>query len=349
MHVLAAGACWGSNREACSTAPSRRFHWGSVGIDVVVDDKCGRRVRVDVCAYVAMCLHDALVRFEMCVGVCVWLRVCGRAVQISEASKQLSKAMRRSGGADRFQEMYAEGLLRQKHRLAAVRSVTHPHPLPAPATGTPVWHVLKPLTLTMPAWLGCSIAVQDNNKATEELTKADLEECTFRPNITPWPGMEGVSQMPVGALPSPRSPPISSINVPPPPLLPFNPTSTTRTFSLHPHIRCLVSPDSSEYRWTVTMVCVQVHERLYANAFNRGVNTVSDADLGPMLGEEGAPTPAMDAYVSAASLCNRGVRARERCGVVRGSLKLTALWFHFFVISVCRSRRYVQGGELYLI
>jgi len=131
---------------------------------------------------------------------------CTFSPQISEASKQLSKAMRRSGGADRFQEMYAEGLLRQKHRLAA-----------------------------------------DNNKSAEELTKADLEECTFRPNITPWPGMEGVSQMPV-------------------------------------------------------------HERLYANAFNRGVNTVSDAELGPMLGEEGVPTPAMDA-----------------------------------------SRRYVQGGELYLI
>lgn len=43
------------------------------------------------------------------------------AMQISEASKALSKAMRRSGGADRFQEMYAEGLLRQKHRAAAVR------------------------------------------------------------------------------------------------------------------------------------------------------------------------------------------------------------------------------------
>ncbi len=42
-------------------------------------------------------------------------------MQISEASKALSKAMRRSGGADRFQEMYAEGLLRQKHRAAAVR------------------------------------------------------------------------------------------------------------------------------------------------------------------------------------------------------------------------------------
>ena len=46
---------------------------------------------------------------------------CPRVVcQISEASKELSKAMRRSGGSDRFQEMYAEGLLRQKHRLAAV-------------------------------------------------------------------------------------------------------------------------------------------------------------------------------------------------------------------------------------
>ena len=42
----------------------------------------------------------------------------------------------------------------------------------------------------------------------------------------------------------------------------------------------------------------QVHERLYANAFNRGINTVSDADLGPMLGEEGDGAATMDPYVA---------------------------------------------------
>ncbi len=40
---------------------------------------------------------------------------------------------------------------------------------------------------------------QEHNKADEELSKADLEECTFRPAITAWPGMEGVSQVPVRA------------------------------------------------------------------------------------------------------------------------------------------------------
>jgi hypothetical protein len=39
------------------------------------------------------------------------------ALQISETSKELGRALRSSGG-DRFEEMYAEGLLRQKHRTA---------------------------------------------------------------------------------------------------------------------------------------------------------------------------------------------------------------------------------------
>ncbi len=56
--------------------------------------------------------------------------MCSRPAQISEASKKLSKDMRRSGGADRFQEMYAEGLLRQKHRLAAVCCLPRPRRLP---------------------------------------------------------------------------------------------------------------------------------------------------------------------------------------------------------------------------
>ena len=42
-------------------------------------------------------------------------------------------------------------------------------------------------------WRAC----QEHNKSAEDLTKEDLEECTFRPNITPWPGMESVAQMPV--------------------------------------------------------------------------------------------------------------------------------------------------------
>ncbi len=39
--------------------------------------------------------------------------------------------------------------------------------------------------------------MQDKKKGEEELSAADQAECTFRPNITPWPGMQGVAQMPV--------------------------------------------------------------------------------------------------------------------------------------------------------
>jgi hypothetical protein len=49
------------------------------------------------------------------------LRFPPSASQISEASKELAKAMRRSVGADRFQEMYSEGLERQKMRMSLVR------------------------------------------------------------------------------------------------------------------------------------------------------------------------------------------------------------------------------------
>ncbi len=43
----------------------------------------------------------------------------------------------------------------------------------------------------------------------------------------------------------------------------------------------------------------QVYERLYSNAFNRGMNSVSDAELGGLIAEEGgagagAPGPSMD-------------------------------------------------------
>lgn len=131
---------------------------------------------------------------------------CTFSPTISEASRLLNQNMR-APGSNRFEEMYTEGLLRQKHRYA-----------------------------------------EASNKTAEDL-EADAE-CSFHPTITPWPGIDSSSsgdQMPV-------------------------------------------------------------HERLYANAFNRMSARVTEEDVGPILSGGADPAPAVDG-----------------------------------------TRRYVQGGELYLI
>lgn len=128
---------------------------------------------------------------------------CTFKPKISDASKALSKNLRRTGGKDRFHEMYTEGLLRQKHRQSEAQN------------------------------------------RSVEISKDDEDNCTFTPAITVFPSVSTQPQMPV-------------------------------------------------------------HERLYANAFNRVQSRAADEDVDPV--PVPAPAPAVDG-----------------------------------------SRRYVQGGELYLI
>jgi hypothetical protein len=113
---------------------------------------------------------------------------------------------------------------------------------------------------------------QRTTEKPEEVSKDDDENCTFKPAITAWPGLENVSNMPV-------------------------------------------------------------HERLYSNAFSRTQFRVPEDDLDQVVSASATQPVSVDGSVPSfvsVSLYVDGSSALVDC--LGG-----------------RSRRYVQGGELYLI